>query len=143
MYARAWEKGNLIWLANDDTFPQLSTMTLDVGSGGVQVWMPAGGASGKPYNTLMGKPLFFNKHCSTVGDVGDILLCDWSQYLVGKKAGYGSAGKFETSIHFKFDADQTCFRFVFRIDGQPWWPVALTPPQATNTMSPFIALEAR
>jgi len=92
---------------------------------------------------LMGKPIIWSKHCSTLGTAGDIVLADWSQYLVGQKAGQGASGKYDTSIHLKFDADQTCFRFVFRIDGQPWWPSAFTPPQATNdTTSPFIALSS-
>ena len=143
MYSRISDIKNAVWMANSDCLPQLCTMTIDVGTGGVAVYMPANGAAGVPYDTLFGKPLIWNKHCSTVGTVGDIVLCDWSQYLVGQKAGQGSTGKFDTSIHLKFDADQTAFRFVFRIDGQPWWPSALTPPQSANTISPFVALATR
>ena len=144
MYARIHNIANAVWMANPNTLPQLATMSLSVGTGGVPVWMPAGGVSGRPYDTLMGKPIIWSKHCSTLGNVGDIVLADWSQYLVGQKAGQGSAGKYDTSIHLKFDADQTCFRFVFRVDGQPWWVQAFVPPQATgDTTSPFIALAAR
>jgi len=144
MYAAINDSGNAIWLANENTLPQLATMALDVGTGGVPVFMPANGAAGIPYNTLMGRPLVFNKHCSTLGTAGDILLVDWSQYLVGMKAGQGATGKFDTSIHLKFADDQTAFRFVFRIDGQPWWPTYLTPPQATTDyISPVVGLDAR
>ena len=143
MYARIHNITNAVWMANPNTLPQLASMSLSVGTGGVPVWMPAGGVSGRPYDTLMGKPIIWSKHCSTLGTAGDIVLADWSQYLVGQKAGQGASGKYDTSIHLKFDADQTCFRFVFRIDGQPWWPSAFTPPQATNdTTSPFIALSS-
>jgi len=144
MYSRIFSLSSAVWMANSNLLPQLATMSLSVGTGGAPVWLPAGGASGKPYDTLMGKPLIWSKHCSTLGTVGDIILADWSQYLVGTKAGQGSDGKFDTSIHLKFDADQTCFRFVFRIDGQPWWPTYYTPPQATSdTMSPFVVLATR
>lgn len=144
MYARVHDVSNVVWLANQNCLPQLAAMSLAVGTGGAPVWLPAGGISGAPYDTLMGKPLIWSKHCSTLGTAGDIILADWSQYLVGQKAGQGADGKFDTSIHLKFDADQTCFRFVFRIDGQPWWPSALTPPQATSsTLSPFIVLASR
>jgi len=144
MYSRIFSLSSAVWMANSNLLPQLATMSLSVGTGGAPVWLPAGGASGKPYDTLMGKPLIWSKHCSTLGTVGDIILADWSQYLVGTKAGQGSDGKFDTSIHLKFDADQTCFRFVFRIDGQPWWPAVYTPPQATSdTMSPFVVLATR
>ena len=144
MYSRIYDPSNAIWLANSNCLPQLATMALAVGTGGVPVWMPAGGAAGQPNDTLMGKPIIWSKHCSTLGTVGDIILADWSQYLVGQKAGQGATGKFDTSIHLKFDSDQTAFRFVFRIDGQPWWPAALTPPQATTaTLSPFVVVATR
>lgn len=145
MYARISDPAaSLVWIANPNTLPQLATMALSVGTGGAPVWLPANGAAGKPFDTLMGKPIIWNKHCATLGTVGDIALCDWSQYLVGMKSGQGSAGKFDVSIHLKFDSDQTCFRFVFRVDGQPWWPAALTPPQATNdTISPFVVVASR
>jgi len=144
MYARMHDVSGAVWLANQNCLPQLAAMSLSVGTGGAPVWLPAGGISGAPYDTLMGKPLIWSKHCSTLGDQGDIILADWSQYLVGQKSGQSATGKFDTSIHLKFDADQTCFRFVFRIDGQPWWPSALTPPQATtDTLSPFVVLDER
>ena len=143
MYSRMWNKTNCIWMANDDTFRQLASMSLSVGTGGVPVWLPAGGASGKPYDTLMGKPLVFTEHCQTVGTVGDLLLTDWTQYLVGQRAGAGGGLKFASSIHLKFDADQTAFRFVFRVDGQPWWPQPLTGRYSAKTLSPFVALASR
>lgn len=142
MYARIWRKKNGEWYANDDTFPQLATMSLAVGTGGAPVWLPAGAASGKPYDTLMGKPLNWMEHCQTLGDKGDIILADFSQYLVGQKAGAGNA-KFDTSIHVKFEYDQVAYRFIFRIDGQPWWPSALTPRYSSATLSPFVTLAAR
>lgn len=142
MYARMYGKSNAIWMANDDCLPMLTTMSLAVGTGGIPVWMPAGGATGRPYDTLFGKPIIWTEHCQTLGTTGDLLFCDWSQYLVGQKA--GNAGmQFASSIHLKFDYDQTCFRFVFRVDGQPWWPAALTPRYSASTLSPFVALATR
>jgi len=144
MYSRIHDTSNAVWLVNPNCLPQLASMSLSVGSGGVPVWLPANSVSGKPHDTLMGKPIIWSKHASTLGDAGDIVFADWSQYLVGQKAGQGADGKYDTSIHLKFDADQTCFRFVFRIDGQPWWPTVFVPPNATaDTTSPFVVLEAR
>ncbi len=144
MYARIHDTSNAVWMINQSCLPQLVAMAVNVGTGGAPVWLPGNSISGQPHDTLMGKPIIWSKHCSTLGTVGDIILADWSQYLVGQKTGQNSAGAFDTSIHLKFDADQTCFRFVFRIDGQPWWPQALVPPQATgSTMSPFIVVATR
>jgi HK97 family phage major capsid protein len=145
MYSRMYDggKGRGIWLANGDTLPQLLIMNVSVGTGGAPVWIPAGGASGAPYNTLIGRPIFFNEHCSTVGDVGDIIFGDWSQYLVGQKSGMGGGVQFATSIHLKFDYAQTAYRVITRVDGQPWWASAQTPAQGSNTVGPFVAVATR
>lgn len=145
MYARMYDagKGKGIWLANGNTLPQLGLLAVSVGSGGSAVFVPAGGASASPYNTLLGRPLFFTEHCKTLGTVGDILFGDWSQYLVGQKSGAGAGVQFATSIHLKFDFAQTAYRIITRIDGQPWWSTAQTPENGTDTVSPFIGIETR
>lgn len=143
MFARFYADTGGIWMANRNILPQLVTMNMAVGTGGVPVYMPANGIAGVPYNSLFGLPIVWNKHCSMLGTVGDIVLCDWSQYLVGQKKGTGAGVQFDTSIHLKFDYDQKTFRLTFRVDGQPWWPSALTPPQATETLSPFVVIETR
>lgn len=131
-----------VYLANKNTFPQLATMVIAVGTGGVPVYLPANGVAGRPYQTLMGRPLIFTEHCRKLGDKGDIYLADFSQYLLGQKKGRGI--KADTSMHLKFDYDQMAFRFTFRVDGQPWLPSAVTPRYATSdTLSPFITLDTR
>lgn len=145
MYARIWRDAKAIWMANRACLPQLATMSLAVGTGGIPVYMPAGGASGKPYATLFGLPLVFSEHCSALGTAGDIILVDWSQYLVGQKAGPGAGVKTSASIHLKFDYDQETFRTILRIDGQPWWPAVLQPHRggAGATLSPVVELATR
>jgi HK97 family phage major capsid protein len=134
-------EGKAIYLANKDTFPQLASMSIAVGTGGIPVFLPANGASGKPYNTLMGRQLIFTEHCQTVGTKGDIYLADFSQMLLGQKKGRGITA--DTSIHLKFDYNQTAFRFTFRVDAQPWLPSDVKPRYGTNTLSPFVAIELR
>lgn len=129
-----------VWLANPDTFPQLATMTQEIGNAGVPVYMPAHAAADGPYGTLMGRPLVLTKKCRTLGDNGDIILADFSQYLVGTKA---RGLQVAQSIHLRFDYDQTAFRFTLRYDGQPWWPSALTPKYSSATLSPFVTLAER
>jgi len=143
MYARLWRKKAGVWFANHDTFKQLAVMSLAVGTGGAPAYLPANGLSGRPYDTLMGLPIVWCEHCQTLGTKGDIYLADWSQYLVGRKSGKGAGLKFDTSIHLYFLSDETAFRFVYRVDGQPWWPSALTPRYSTDTLSPFICLDTR
>ena len=144
MWARLYARGraNAVWFINQDIEPQLQQMTLGAGATPLVCYMPPGGISGAPYATLMGRPVVAIEQCSTLGDLGDIILADMSQYLVGEKAGGIEAA---TSIHYKFMYDETTFRFVMRIDGQPWWPSALTPFKgaAGTTVSPFVTLAAR
>lgn len=132
---------NAIWVANNECFPQLATMSMNVGTGGVPVWLPANGAADTPFGTLMGRPLILCEKMQALGDQGDIGLADFSQYLIGEKSGGGL--KTATSIHLRFDYDETCFRWVLRYDGQPWWLSALTPKRGTNTLSPFVVLAER
>ena len=139
MWARLFPQGanRCVWIANPDTFPQLATMALAVGTGGVPLWLPANGLAGQPMQTLMGRPLLFSEKCQTLGTAGDISLVDLSQYKIGEKAG---GIQIATSIHFKFDYDQQSFRFVLRYDGQPTWTSALTPLRSSSTLSPFVVL---
>ena len=140
MWSRLYPAGHAksVWIANINTFPQLAKMGLAVGTGGIPVWMPAGGISGLPYQTLMGRPLLFTEKMATIGDLYDIGLADLSQYLIGEKGGVDVA----TSIHVRFVTDETAFRFVLRYDGQPWWLAALTP-KAGSSLSPFVTLAER
>jgi HK97 family phage major capsid protein len=130
---------NAVWLINQDCESQLYSMSLAVGTGGVPVYMPAGQASAAPYASLFGRPVIPTEYCPTLGDLGDVLLCDFSQYVLADRGGIQSA----MSIHVEFLTDQSVFRFVLRTDGQPWWASALTQYQGTNTQSPFVALESR
>jgi len=142
MYSRCYGKNNAIWIANHDTFPQLATMTLNVGTGGVPLWLPGNnqGLAGAPSGTLMGRPLVLSEQVPTLGDAGDIGLYDFSQYLVGERAGEGL--QTATSIHLRFDYGETAFRFTLRNDGQPWWRAPLTPKNG-STLSPFVTLAER
>ncbi len=141
MWSRMWarSRSNAVWFYNQDIEPQLFAMSLAVGTGGIPVFMPAGGLSQKPYSTLMGRPAIAIEQCQTLGTVGDILLTDQSQYLMIDKGGLKEA----VSIHIRFDYDETAFRFTLRVDGQPIWNSALTPANGVNTVSPHVALETR
>jgi HK97 family phage major capsid protein len=131
---------NAIWLAAPDAFPQLATLTLNVGTGGSSVGLLQN-VAGSPQMTLLGRPLILTDICQTVGSVGDIILGDWSKYLIGSKA---SGLQVASSIHVNFTTDETAFRFVLRYDGQPWEATALTQRNSSaNTLSSFVALAVR
>jgi len=131
---------NSVWLINQSIEPELYGMGIVVGLGGSPVYLPPTGASGSPYGTLFGRPVIPCNYCSKLGDAGDIILADFSEYLILEKGGVQEA----ISIDYAFITDETYYRFVMRIDGQPAWRTVLTPEQATTaTQSPFVTLEAR
>ena len=132
---------NAVWVANIECFPQLASMAMAVGAGGVPVWMPGDGVAGSPFGTLMGRPLFLSEKMQALSTAGDIGVGDFSQYLVAQKSGGGL--QTATSMHYHFNLDEQTFRFVLRYDGQPWWLSDLTPKRGTNTLSPFVILAGR
>jgi HK97 family phage major capsid protein len=129
---------NAVWLAAIDCFPQLATMSMPVGTGGVPVWLPANAGSASPYGTLLGKPLILTEKMNTMGTTPDIGLVDFTQYWIAQKAG-GNL-KMASSMHVSFTTDETAFRFTMRYDGQPSWRSALTPQNSGDTLSPFVTV---
>lgn len=144
MYSRrfAGQTSNYAWFYNQSIEPQLFTMSLSVGTGGVPIYMPPGGLSDAPYGRLMGLPAIAIEQCAALGTVGDIMLANFKDgYIIAEKGGLQQ----NMSIHVRFIYDESVLRFVLRMDGQPWRATALTPYKggATATQSHFIALEAR
>lgn len=143
MYARMFPASvnSAVWLINQACWPQLFSMSLSVGTGGAPIFVPAGGISQSPYNMLLGRPVIPIEQCAALGDAGDIIFADFGGYLLGEKGGIQS----DMSIHVRFIYDESVFRFVLRVDGQPERASALTPYKggATATLSHFVALEAR
>lgn len=130
-----------VWVAHIDTFPQLATMALAVGTGGSAVWMGTNShdAVGSPPMSILGRPVIFTEKVPTVGDAGDINFVDFGYYLVGDRQSMQA----DTSTDYKFGNDKTAMRIIERVDGQPWLRTAITPNQGTNTLSPFIKIAAR
>lgn len=137
MRSRCWGYGNAIWLANHDCMPQLMLMNQAVGTGGMPVWQPS--AQEDHPDMLLGRPLIFTEFCKTVGDKGDLVCGNYTQYLEGTYQPLESA----ESMHVRFVNHERAFKFWLRNAGQPWWKAALTPKNSTATLSPFVVLDAR
>jgi len=124
-----------VWLANQSLFPQLINLTL----GNAPFLLPANQpGQANPSFSLYGKPYIESEYTAALGTTGDIMLVSLSQYQTILKGGVQSA----SSIHVNFVNDETAFRFIYRIDGEPLWNSALTPFDAGNTLSPFVVLTA-
>lgn len=142
MWARmpATSRASAIWLINPDVEQQLIVMTLGGTAAAMPVYMPPNGLSASPFATILGRPAIPHMACKAIGDVGDISFVDLSQYVTAVKTG---GMKSDVSMHLWFDQALTAFRFMMRVDGRPWLSQAISPPNGSSTLSPFITLAAR
>jgi HK97 family phage major capsid protein len=138
LYSPCWSRS--VWLANQDTLPQLLGMGFPTSATAVPVFIPPGGLADSPYGRLMGRPIIFTEACETIGDKGDIILADLSQYMTALKAG---GIRLDTSMHLYFDYDEMAFRFIIRVAGAPWWSAPITPRASSTSLSCFVTLAAR
>jgi HK97 family phage major capsid protein len=146
MYARMLPTSlkNAVWIAAIDTFPELATMALAVGTGGGPIWMGsfAGGYGGAdtPPMSILGRPVIFTEKVPALSTTGDINFVDLSYYLIGDRQAVAVAA----SDQFAFQNDQTAYRIIERVDGRPWLQSALTPHNnSSNTLSAFVQLATR
>jgi HK97 family phage major capsid protein len=123
-----------VWFVNPSVMPQLYAMSV----GNFPVFLPPTGLAGSQYGTLFGRPVIETEYNPYLGTTGDVLLASPSQYAFITKSGIEGA----SSIHIKFDYDETAFRFVYRCDGEPIWNSAVTAFDGTATVSPFVALSS-
>ncbi|MDX3759340.1 phage major capsid protein [Streptomyces sp. AK02-04a] len=136
--------GRAVWIASIDTFPQLATMALSVGTGGGPVWIgnmggTNGGADAPPL-TILGRPVYFTEKVGPLGTTGDISFVDLSYYLIGDRMEMQSS----SSEHYKFANDKTAYRVIERVDGKPWLQSPLTPKNGSSAkLSPVVQLASR
>jgi HK97 family phage major capsid protein len=136
----ATSRPNAVWLINQEVEPQLITMKIEGAAGGVfPIYMPPGGLSGSPYGTLFGRPVMPVEQCQALGTEGDVILGDFTNgYVLAEKGGIQA----DMSIHVRFDYDESVFRFVTRLDGQPTRASVLTPYKGSATQAHFVTLNS-
>jgi len=138
--------GNSVWLINQDVVPQILklgfavTTAAGTAAGAGALYLPPNGlANQSTYGSLLGRPIIVTEACATLGTVGDVILADLTKYLSVVK---GSM-KADVSIHLWFDQNVSAFRFVMRMNGQPWLSAAIARKNGSNTPSHFITLATR
>jgi HK97 family phage major capsid protein len=137
MFARMYNAGRkrAVWVANSNLIPQLLQLTVAVGTGGSVV--PVLTESNGEFRILT-RPVFFTDLVPTLGDQGDILFVDLSQYAIGMRKelvleATNAAGWTEGAIDW---------RAIVRTDGRGKWKSALTPRNGTS-QSWAVTLAAR
>lgn len=127
---------NAIWLCSPSTLSQLFQMSQAIGPyQGVRTAMITQTDQGL---RILGKEVVVTDACAIVGDLGDLILGDFSKYVVGLRR----EARLETTIHANWATDEWGVRMILRAGAQPEWgsPVKL---RTGDTVSSFVALEAR
>jgi HK97 family phage major capsid protein len=127
------------WHVNQEIEALLPTLELGTTYNGQLVYMPAGGLSGAPYATLMGRPVRRTEFNAAAGTKGDIALVNLSQYLTINKGGVTE--KMDASVGFLTDV--MAYKFTIRVDGRPADDSPITPYKGSNTQSNFVVIETR
>ena len=124
-----------IWVMSPSVRDELLGMTVAVGTGGA----PAPLNLASPTPSLVWRPIFISDALPVIGTVGDLMLCDFSYYLIGDR----QQMTIEGSRHASFTTFQVDYRITERLDGRPWISNALTPRNGSDTVSPFVVLATR
>ncbi|HPA14897.1 MAG TPA: phage major capsid protein [Desulfobacterales bacterium] len=138
MFARMYPAGinRAVFLANPTVLPSLLfDQTVAVGTGGapMNIFKEQNGKY-----SLMGRPLYFTSALPAIGDVGDIVFVDLSQYAIGIRREM----KLEKSTIPGWTKDLVSYRVLIRVDGQGTWSDSITPKNG-DSLSWCVTLGAR
>lgn len=128
--AESW--GKAVWVANQTVLPQLINL---VDGAGNTIFMVGDITKSVPA-TLFGLPIVFTGKTPVLGTKGDLLLCDFSYYLIKD----GSGPYIASSEHVYFTTNKTVVKCFTMVDGIPWPTSTLLLEDGTTTVSPFVVL---
>ena len=131
------------WIINHEVLPHMIRMVAEnaapAATAGSVIWInPQQGGANQIPGTILGRPFIESEKVPALGTQGDIGFYDLSYYLVGDRQPL----TIDASTHVYFLNNKTAWRFVIRVDGQPWLQSPLTPRNGTNTLSPFVCLSS-
>jgi hypothetical protein len=146
---RSWD--DAVWIMHQSVMPQLIQMvgggTIGTPSttnipGNQLAWVnpqPTGEvgpiAMKLPQAFLNGLPVFFTEKLPALGTKGDVMLVDWSKYVIGMRLDL----QIDVSPHFLFRNNQLAWRVIARVDGKPWQNSFITDASGWQ-VSPFVVL---
>ena len=135
---------NAVWVTNPACLPKLMGLyipafnvagTEHVGA----VTGPLVTITGPNQYLMLGLPLLISEKASALGDVGDLVLADFSQYVLGIR----KEVTIERSNSAGWMEDASDWRAIIRFDGQGKWSAPFTPVKGADSLSPFVTLAAR
>lgn len=133
--------GSVAFMYNrPDLYVWLCKLKRSVGTGGELARLFERRRAPSDTDMLDGIPALDNEHCAAAATEGDLILCDWSQYLIADDR---SGAEIAQSMHLKFDYAQMAWRIIKYVDGQIRYKSAFTRQKSTNTVSPVLTIATR
>lgn len=129
--------GQGVWVFTQSALSDLIQMTGPAGNPSY-VWAPFAvqGAAGSIPGSLFGYPVIWTEKLPALGVQGDVLLADFRYYLLGDR----QSTTVESTKFDRWQFDETSWRAVHRVDGQPWLSAPLTLQDGATQVSPFVIL---
>jgi len=125
--------GNGLWTITQSAMSELIQLNGPTGNPSY-IWQP-NARDGIP-GSILGFPVIWTEKQPRIGTAGDVVLADWRYYLLGDR----QATTIESTQYDFWRYDQTSWRAVHRVDGQPWLSSPITYEDGTTTISPFVIL---
>jgi HK97 family phage major capsid protein len=126
--------GRAVWACSPSAWKSLN---LPAAAGGLQLQANQPYGTG-PHFVLDGRPGYVSDKLPAVGTAGDVVLFDPSLYVIGDRGAVEVA--FSADEPTAFLANRSVWRLTARVDGQPWLGAAVTLPDTTTTVSPYVYL---
>jgi HK97 family phage major capsid protein len=128
-----WQPSSTVWAMHPTVLVKLWQMSSAAGN---VVYID--NARERTPMSLFGIPVQVTEKLPALNTLGDVMLLDCKHYLFGDR----QMVEIAFSEHFRFTNNQGAWRFVSRVDGQPWLNSTVTLSDASSTLSPFVALAA-
>jgi HK97 family phage major capsid protein len=133
-----------VWIMSQSVIPQLIQLQDQAGN---VIFLPNfyappdgqfGGIQHAMVPMLLGRPILFTEKVPPLGTTGDVMLVDLDYYLLGDR----QAIEVAASEHVNFLKNQMTWRFIHRVDGQPWLDAPYSYQDSSSKVSPFVVLHS-
>ena len=136
---RSWDTA--CWIMHQSVLPELAQM-VDNSTRNQLIWVSPFGngqvgpaAMKLPMVFFNGLPVYLTECLPTLGTTGDVMLSDFSRYVVGNRMDM----QIDVSPHVLFQSNQLMWRVITRCDGKPWLQQPIQDAQGWQ-ISPFVVL---
>lgn len=122
-----------VWVANQSALTDIVTLQDPAGK---YIFIQGDATKGIP-STLAGIPIRFTGRTPAKGSKGDLVLVDFTYYLIKD----GSGPYIAASEHVLFRQNKTVIKAFWNVDGKPWVVAPLTLEDGATKVSPYVVLD--